>query len=67
MLIKLEDHIVFEEDCKNHEHDAFTTFSLFELSLNDDLDIKLVSHKPNFETKFLQNYYFDSPKLRNMV
>ncbi len=40
---------MFEEDCKNHEHNAFTTFSLFELSLNDDLDTKLVRHRPNFE------------------
>jgi hypothetical protein len=58
---------MFREDCKNHEHNAFTTFSLFELSLNDDLDTKLVSHKPNFETKFLQSYCIDYPKSRDMV
>lgn len=67
MLIKSEDHIVFEEDCKNHEHYAFTTFSLSELNLNDELDTKLVSHRLNFETEFLQSYCIEFPKSKDMV
>jgi hypothetical protein len=53
MVIRLKDHIVFEEDCENHEYNLFTTFSFLELSLSDDLDTELVNHRPNFEAKSL--------------
>ncbi len=59
--------ILFEEDCENHEYNAFTTFSFLELSLNDDLDIELVNHRLNFETKYLQNYCIDCPKSGDML